>query len=389
MGGEHKNVSKSTKSRKSTTANRASRAKGEPAAPPGARGDRSKRLLDLVMLLMRARAPVTFREIREQFTSYQTDNIEAGLRAFERDKADLLELGVPVRYVTPEEDDGIEEGGYIVDLKRFRLPEVHLTADEVSALVLAASVAHAVPGDVSYARIVDLALKKLSFDLPEQPDPDTPLEWPPPASTLTRRERVLVHFPTGTARHARELSDRFAELESATRNRKRVTLRYQSASTGYVQTRDLFPYGLFYREGSWLVVGYCHLRKDVRSFRLDRIVDLTIAPKPKSPDFDRPADFEIKSFANRSPWTFRPVPVEPVELEILPEAASVANEDFGADATVTRGEGGGARVNFSCGNPDYTVSRVLAAKGAILVRQGERVSRMLQDELVRLRETYR
>src|SRR6185503_8665990 len=70
----------------------------------GTRGDRSKRLLDLVMILLRARTPVTYREIRESFPAYQTLNIEAGLRAFERDKADLLDLGVPIRYVTPDED---------------------------------------------------------------------------------------------------------------------------------------------------------------------------------------------------------------------------------------------------------------------------------------------
>ena len=46
------------------------------------RGDRSKRLLDLVMILLRARTPVTYREIREFFPAYQTLNIEAGLRAF-------------------------------------------------------------------------------------------------------------------------------------------------------------------------------------------------------------------------------------------------------------------------------------------------------------------
>ncbi len=387
MGGSRKIVTKSTKTRRGATANRASRANQPSTKDAATRGDRSKRLLDLVMLLLRARSPVTFREIRDQFTSYQTENQEAGLRAFERDKADLLELGVPSRYVTPEEDDAIEEGGYVVDLKRFRLPEVHLTADEVSALVLAASVARAVPGDVSYARIVDLALKKLSFDLPEQPD--TPLEWPPPASALTRRERVLVHFPAAeTNRHARELPDRFAELEAATRNRKRVTLRYQSASTGYVQTREIDPYGLFYREGSWLVVGHCHLRKDVRSFRLDRIVDMTIAPKPKSPDFERPAEFDIRAYASRSPWTFSPAAVEPIELELRPEAASTANEDFGPDARTERLEDGAIRISFSCGNPDYVVSRVLAAKGAILVRKGDRVTRMLEDELAKIREHY-
>ncbi|HUS32643.1 MAG TPA: hypothetical protein VMZ53_29280, partial [Kofleriaceae bacterium] len=153
------------------------------------RGDRSKRLLDLVMILLRARTPVTYREIRESFPAYQTLNIEAGLRAFERDKADLLDLGVPIRYVTPDEDDSLEDGGYVIDLKRFKMPEVRLTPDEISALVLAASVAHAMPGG-TYPKIVDLALKKLAFDLPELPD--TPTEFPRPAHNAPT---VLVHFP--------------------------------------------------------------------------------------------------------------------------------------------------------------------------------------------------
>ena len=98
------------------------------------------------MILLRARTPVTYRDIREQFLAYQTLNVEAGLRAFERDKADLLELGVPIRYITPDEDDSLEDGGYVIDMKRFKMPEVRLTPDEISALVLAASVAHAMPG---------------------------------------------------------------------------------------------------------------------------------------------------------------------------------------------------------------------------------------------------
>src|SRR5215831_3579909 len=155
-----------TVSAKSTKGNGSRLPKEDAAAT---RGDRSKRLLDLVMILLRARTPVTYREICDQFPAYQTTNVEAGLRAFERDKADLLELGVPIRYVTPDEDDALEAGGYVIDLKRFKMPEVRLTAEEISALVLAASVAHAMPGG-AYPKIVDLALKKLAFDLPELPD---------------------------------------------------------------------------------------------------------------------------------------------------------------------------------------------------------------------------
>src|SRR6187551_1500328 len=212
------------KSARAVTATKtADKAKLKPKAPKAedasARGDRSKRLLDLVMILLRARTPVTYRDIREQFSAYQTLNAEAGLRAFERDKADLLELGVPIRYVTPDEDDSLEDGGYVIDLKRFKMPEVHLTRDEISALVLAASVAHAMPGG-TYPKIVDLALKKLAFDLPELPD--TPTEFPRPAANAPT---VLVHFPERSQLPARpELGEIYATLEAATRFRKRVTL---------------------------------------------------------------------------------------------------------------------------------------------------------------------
>jgi proteasome accessory factor B len=344
-----------------------------------ARGDRSKRLLDLVMILLRARTPVTYREIREQFPAYQTANAEAGLRAFERDKADLLELGVPIRYITPEEDDSLEDGGYVIDLKRFKMPEVRLTPDEVSALVLAASVAHAMPGG-SYPKIVDLALKKLAFDLPELPD--TPTEFPRPLATP-----VLVHFPERSVPSRPDLPDTYATIESATRLRKRVTMTYETAATGMVSRRDVDPYGMVYREGAWLVVGWCHLRKDVRSFRVDRIREAVQAPKPKSPDFERPADFDVKAYAQRSPWTFAIDPVEEVQLALSPDAAEVANEDFGPTC-VKRPDGERTIITFDCGNFEFAATRILAAKGAIRLLRGDRLRARIDDELAAIAALY-
>lgn len=345
------------------------------AKEDGTRGDRSKRLLDLVMILLGARTPVTYRDIREQFPSYQTVNVEAGLRAFERDKADLLELGVPIRYVTPDEDDSLEDGGYVIDLKRFKMPEVRLTPDEISALVLAASVARAMPGG-AYPRIVDLALKKLAFDLPELPD--TPTVFPRPASAAP----VLVHFPERhtTVGARAELGEIYATLESATRLRKRVTLTYQAAATGLISKRDLDPYALVYREGAWLAVGWCHLRKEVRSFRVDRMHEVVQAPRPKSPDFERPADFDVKAYAQRSPWTFTTDPPEEVQLALSPEAAEVGNEDFGPTA-VKRQDGDRTLITFDCGNLEFAATRILAAKGAIRIVRGDRLRARIAAEL--------
>lgn len=363
-----------TSGKTSGKASGASKSAASSDGKPHTRDDRSKRLLDLVVLLLGARQPVPFREIREQFRVYQTTREDAGLRAFERDKADLVELGVPLRYITPDDDDGIEEAGYLVDLRRYRLPEIHLTAAEVAALVLAGSVAHAASG-TTYDEVVALALKKLAFDHPE---PDSP--------GARSRAPVLVHFPHPAAQAA--LDERLAALEQATVNRKRVTMRYVTAASGEKATRDVDPYGLVYRQGAWLLVGWCHLRHGVRSFRVDRMEDVRVAPKPKTPDFERPAGFDVRRYAARSPWTFEIEPAVDVELEVRPEAGTVAHEDLGDRATREPLPGGGALVRMPCANPEYLVARVLAAKGGLVVRAPAALRARVRAELDKVARRY-
>src|SRR5262249_32197412 len=352
--------------------------KKEPAkAAP--RDDRGKRLLDLVVMLLGARQPVPYREIRAQFKAYRTAQEEAGLRAFERDKADLLELGVPLRYVTPADDDAVAEPGYTVAPRRYRLPEIHLTSAEVAALVLAGSVARAAPG-TTYAEVVDLALKKLAFDSPPTPDgvPGPPGKRPP--------EPVLVHFPRPA--EAAALAETLAQLQAAIGWRNRASLRYVTAGTGQAATRAVDPYGLAYREGAWYLVGWCHLRQGVRTFRIDRMAALTVAAKPKTPDFERPPGFDVRRYASRSPWTFEIEPPVTVELEVRPEGGAVANEDFGDGAERRALGNGGILVRWSCGNPDYVVARILAAKGALVARAPEALRARVRAELGRTLARY-
>ena len=126
---------------------------------------RTKRLLDLVVLLLDARRPISFAELREQFSEYRSAKPEAGQRAYERDKSTLLEMGVPLRYVTAEDSaDAPAEGGYIIDRQKYRLPEVSLTADEVAVLVSTAAAARH-QSDFPYRHAAELAVRKLMFDL--------------------------------------------------------------------------------------------------------------------------------------------------------------------------------------------------------------------------------
>jgi hypothetical protein len=112
-----------------------------------------------------------------------------------------------------------------------------------------------------------------------------------------------------------------------------------------------------------------------------------MAPKPKSPDFERPADFDVKTYATRSPWTFASKASCTSSGGSLAKAAEVANEDFGPTA-VKRVDGDRTLITFDCSNPEFAVSRVLAAKGAILVLRGDRLRTRLVEELEAIGAQY-
>jgi proteasome accessory factor B len=347
---------------------------------------RTKRLLDLVVLLLDARRPIAFSELREQFAEYRSAKPEAGARAFERDKATLLEMGVPLRYVTLEDvEDAPSEGGYIIDRQKYRLPEVVLAPDEVAVLVAtAAAVRH--QSDFPYRHAAELAVRKLMFDLSGLParrrrkrTTQASADTPDGPAQLD----VMVHLPT--TYKSGSLASHLEQIETAIHNRKRLTFEYDAhRSSGWVadgeashhdqgvvapSSRDVDPYGLVYRQGAWLLVGFCHRAQGLRRFRIDRILKLTVAPRPKSPDFEIPPDFSLQEQGSISPWRFEREAKIRTRLFVSTDTPWVADEDFGP-ATRTLGDDhgqSGTIVEFDCGNPDYLVSRVLSASGSLRV----------------------
>jgi predicted DNA-binding transcriptional regulator YafY len=76
-------------------------------------------------------------------------------------------------------------------------------------------------------------------------------------------------------------------MSSAAQLQQRVHIHYHP-NQGEDTERDFDPYGLTYYLHKWYAVGYCHLRQDLRSFRLDRITQI----KAINVHFDRPEHFD-------------------------------------------------------------------------------------------------
>lgn len=113
------------------------------------------------------------------------------------------------------------------------------------------------------------------------------LEW------INRHSSGLAVIQTPTEARELELLQR---LEEAAARGESLNMDYSKGSNTAGVRRVLDPYGIVHWKGIWYVVGFCRLRQEIRSFRVDRIVRL----EATDIRFERPASFSAKDFLLRS-----------------------------------------------------------------------------------------
>lgn len=86
-----------------------------------------------------------------------------------------------------------------------------------------------------------------------------------------------------------DLRELFMALNKAISGQWQVEFTYCAASTGADTKRTVDPHYLYFGDGTWSMRGWCHSRREMRTFALDRINGLrtlgkTFVPQPTSPD---------------------------------------------------------------------------------------------------------
>ena len=233
------------------------------------------------------------------------ERLEVDPRTVRRYIGMLKDLGVPV-----DSEPG-RYGGYRL-LPGYKLPPMMFTEEEALAVVLGLLVSRRVGfGDAAPA--VEGALSKIDRVLPDRL-----------RGRVQAVQGALSFTPIrGVGRLPNPAT--LLSLTSAADANQRVWMRYRGATDETERAID--PYGVVHHRGRWYVVGWCHLRDDVRMFRLDRVLELEpreVLSNPKPVDFDC-VDFVLQSLAT-VPWGW---PME-VLLEIpLDEARRRIAPDLG------------------------------------------------------------
>lgn len=213
--------------------------------------------------------------------------LEVDARTVRRYITTLQDMGIPI------EGERGPSGAYTLQ-RGHRLPPLLYTEEEAVALSLGLIVLQTFHFPVD-AVAVEGALAKTERVVPEA------------AFRRIQGLRNAIVFNPGVystqpPRLAR--NQWVVTLTSAVQERQRVYLRYCSQQGDFTD-RPVDLYSLVYNEGYWYAVGYCHLRHDLRTFRLDRIQSVVTLPDifERLEDFD-PLEHVLKSIA-LSPNTYR------------------------------------------------------------------------------------
>jgi predicted DNA-binding transcriptional regulator YafY len=201
------------------------------------------------------------------------ERLEVNVRTARRYVTMLQDLGIPV-----EAERG-RHGGYRLR-PGFKLPPLMLTDDEALAITLGLLLARRM-GLTAAAPASQGALAKIERVLP---------------SDLREQVQAVQHVLAMAVPETDPAStELLTTLSLAARKGRPVWLRYQGLRRETTE-RIVDPWGVAFYAPRWYMAGWCHLREDLRLFRLDRIQDLA----PADGRFAPPREFDSLGFVARS-----------------------------------------------------------------------------------------
>lgn len=269
--------------------------------------DALERITNLVALLMETRSPLTQEQIVFELEGQYPAGDAAQRGAFERDKALLREIGVPLESEVLSGNDA-GRTAYRIDRGRYELTDLQLTADEQAALQLA----------VAAARLADaqFGLLKLGGDRSSAPV-------------------VVANIPELPALPA---------LREATATRAEVSFVYRGSR------RRLQPYSLLLRERFWYVIGHDVDKQEVRTYRVDRLESDLDVGAPGA--FERPEGFDPRTTFPSDPKLIGDEPAARAQVLVDEPRAAAIERELGAGAVLERSDDGAIVAEVPCANLD-------------------------------------
>lgn len=303
----------------------------------------ASRLITLIMLLQRR---------PQQKAADLAAELGVSERTVHRYFKQLEEMGIPL-YA-----ERGPAGGFSL-VRGYKMPPLVFTPQEAAALYLGIGLVEEIWGPL-YLDHARSSRAKLDNVLPDEQREE--IGWAQ-RSLLTK----------GIHRGALEpVSPRLRTLRDLLQQQERARITYRGRGQQTETTRTVDFYALMFRWGWWYAVGYCHLRAEIRSFRVDRIASIA----PAGVFFVRPDDFDGSIYLTDD---VAPRPKVRVRMRFLPQFAMLARDNRAAWEEMEEDEDGSIVVRFSTPDVIWATTTVLSYGGAAVVLEPPEVQAQIRE----------
>jgi len=221
-----------------------------------------------------------------------------------RDFITLSLAGIPV-YSAPGRG-----GGYFIDKDCF-LPPLRFTCEEAASILIAAKFFQSQKG-FPYQQHIQLALEKIEGVLETENK-----------QYMQKIDKKISVF-LSKFKDYQQYNAIFQDINKAIMEKRQIKITYYSISNDEITKRNLDPFHLMFRGGFWYLIAFCHLRNEIKMFRIDRIRDIELTDK----SFQIPADFSLSSYIGKSWNVVRGEgEVYQVEIKVSPPASRWVREE--------------------------------------------------------------
>ena len=196
-------------------------------------------------------------------------------------------------------------GGFSL-MRGYKMPPLVFTLEEAVAVVLGTGMVEEMWGQL-YREAARGALAKLENLLPDEQVRE--VAWARKSLVATGMHRADLEA----------LAPTLEKLRRAVREHRRIAMNYRSGNNPHPELRELDPYALVHRWGWWYTIGYCHLRKELRTFRVDRMDSLNLTDQV----FQTITSFNIREYLEQE-WKSQPQ--IRISLRFDPEGAQIAQQ---------------------------------------------------------------
>jgi predicted DNA-binding transcriptional regulator YafY len=289
------------------------------------------------------------------------DALGVSVRTLHRYLAALEEMGIPIY---------AERGpaGGISLVPGYRLPPLMFSPEEAVAVCLGASLVEQVWGTL-YVQAAAGAMAKVENVLPGEQRAE--IAW----------ARQSLHATGMHRTDPSALAPLLERLRIAAHERRQVEMLYQGSSGARALQRLVDPYALVHRAGWWYLVGYCHLRQALRTFRLDRILRLELCATP----FEAPSAFNLQAHLESE---FKDQKFVEARLRFVPEAAHVAHANRSTWQSLQENSDGSIEVVATAPDLTWMASLVLGFATLVTVLEPAELRHMVRQWALAIAAQY-